>query len=254
MSRRSSSVSPRRLIEHFGGLIETCTVTGRLNHMTRGKQTQARRYVSHACRERYRARTAGLRKEAWVPPFWRAHLTLHRTFSLIAAGLLTAGACRRRAQRRPRPESSREMQEAVQLLAEASSLLRRAALEIAAANASMARDPRTGDDAPEILAQTTERWAYLTDWLREVTEKVLAEQRDVLARAPERPAERRPRIVLAPRPAPVRAFLRLRQPRVHDRITPLLLRRRRIPRPAALRVPRRDILGRAPPLVSDCLL
>jgi hypothetical protein len=66
---------------------------------------------------------------------------------------------------------------------------------------------------------------------------------------PERDSyTRRPRIILAPRPAPLRAFLRRRLPRVRERIGPLHRRRWRIPRPAALRVPQRQTLGRAPPL------
>lgn len=71
------------------------------------------------------------------------------------------------------------------------------------------------------------------------------------ALVPERDALPRPRIILTPGPVPVRAFLELREPRVSDRIGPLLRRRRRTPRPASIRVPHRPTLGRAPPL-SPC--
>jgi hypothetical protein len=69
---------------------------------------------------------------------------------------------------------------------------------------------------------------------------------------PERPSDGRPRIILTPRALFVRAFLVTRQPRVSDRITPVLLRRRRTPRPAEVRVPRRNLQGRAPPLSLIC--
>ncbi|HEX6158791.1 MAG TPA: hypothetical protein VF111_01410, partial [Thermoanaerobaculia bacterium] len=70
----------------------------------------------------------------------------------------------------------------------------------------------------------------------------------------EQPAPRRVRIRVAPRPGAIRAFLLRRQPRVVDRIAPILRRRRRTPRPAAVRVPHRSLLGRAPPLVPISLL
>ena len=71
---------------------------------------------------------------------------------------------------------------------------------------------------------------------------------------PERPSDRRPRIAVTPRPLFVRAFLASRQPRVSDRITPALARRRRTPRPAEVRAPRHNLQGRAPPLSSTCAL
>ena len=51
-----------------------------------------------------------------------------------------------------------------------------------------------------------------------------------------------------------RAFLASRQPRVADRLTPLLQRRRRTRLPAEVRVPKRSLRGRAPPLSSTCSL
>src|SRR6185436_57733 len=157
MTSRSSTMSTRRLSETF-------VDTSRLLHMTRGKHDQARRSVDAACRERRRAKMRCLRREAWVSPFWRAHRALDRSFRLIVAGLRTASASRRRAHRRP-SRSSREIHDAAQLLVRASSRLRRAALELAKMNASIARDPGTGSDAPEVLADTTEHWAYLSEWL-----------------------------------------------------------------------------------------
>jgi len=146
------------------------------------------------------------------------------------------------------------------LLIRASLRLVRVAQELEEAAARAARDPENAGQVPQLLVETTERWALLAGLLNENADRVFSAQRAVLedlrtgALVPERPADPRPRIILRPRPVPVRAFLRLRQPRVVDRIASLLRRRRRTPRPAALRVPRRAILGRAPPLFSDCLL
>ena len=125
-------------------------------------------------------------------------------------------------------------------------------------DACIARDPENADGAPEILIETTERCVSMADWLYEVTDQVFAAQEEVLhglasgTLVPEPPPRRRPRIVLTPRPAPVRAFLRARLPRATDRISPVLRRRRRTPRPAAVTVPRRTSQGRAPPLSPVC--
>jgi hypothetical protein len=135
-----------------------------------------------------------------------------------------------------------------------------AARELAEVNACIAREPENAGEVPELLVEAAERWAFMAEWLSESVDRVFTIQEEVLdgletgTLVPERPADRRPRIVLAPRPVPIRAFLLLRQLRVADRITPVLNRRRRTPRPAAVRVPRPNVLGRAPPLFSVCLL
>lgn len=202
---------------------------------------------------------AGLRRKGWVRPFRRAHRALDASVHLICRTLLTAGASSRRAHRRP-IQSSRELAEASGLLIQASTRLNWAWRELAEASACAAREPGNAGEVTELLLAATERCVYMAGWLQESAEKVVTLQEDVLEGlrtgnlVPERPADHRPRIVLvAPRPAPIRAFLRLRQPRAVDRVAPLLQRRRRTPRPAALRVPRRSVLGRAPPSVS-CLL
>ena len=200
---------------------------------------------------------AGREQREWVRPFMRAHRALYSSFRLIASCLHARSRSERCAQRRP-IRSSRHLDVAEARLATASARIRRAAHHIAELHACIARDPENAGDAPEILVETTERCVYMAGWLYEVADGVFTLHEDVLhglasgALVPEPPPARRPRIVLAPRPAPVRAFLRARLPRVTDRISPVLHRRRRTPRPAAVSVPRRTSQGRAPPVSPVC--
>jgi hypothetical protein len=230
-------------------LIELMSATG---HET----ARAPKGASGTCRDRRRPR--GDRRR-WVRPFHRASHALYASQRLICATLHSIAAAKRAAHRRP-VRASRTLYDASELLVTASVRLMKAVENIAEMTQSACREPETAEPVPEILVQTTERWVFMTSWLAETSNEVFALHRSILeglqagTLVPEQPASRRPRIVLAPRPVPVRAFLRLRQPRVCDRIASILLRRRRIPRPAALRVPRRNVLGRAPPLFSVCLL
>ncbi len=115
-------------------------------------------------------------------------------------------------------------------------------------------------DALEVLELATERCEAVARYLPIAVAGAAIAQVDVLGGlgtgllVPERPSDDRPRIVITPRPLFVRAFLVTRQPRVSDRITPALQRRRRTPRPAEVRVPRPNLQGRAPPLLSTCTL
>jgi len=224
--------------------------------MSRRNHAQAHRRATGTCRDRRRPQ--GPRRAAWVRPLRRLHRTLDSSFRLISSTLLAADACQRRAQRRP-VRASLELYEASEMLERAASRLQWVANDLAEVNACIAREPEKAANVPELLVMATARWVFLAGWLQESSDKVVALQHDILegvqtgAIVPERVGDSRPRIVLAPRPVPIRAFLLRRQHRVVDRIAPLLRRRRRTPRPAALRVPRRSILGRAPPL-SVCLL
>ena len=225
--------------------------------MSRRNHAQALKGAAGACRDR--RRPEGLRRRAWVRPFRRLHRALDSSVHLISRSLLSAGASERRAHRRP-IRASRELDKASDLVLRASSRLSQAARELSKVHACIARDPASAGDAPELLIMATERWIFMAGWLSESAGSVFDLHQDVLdgirngTLVPEPSAVPRPRIVLAPRPVPIRAFLRLRQHRVRDRIAPLLHRRRRTPRPAALRVPQRSVLGRAPHLFSDCLL
>ncbi|HEX6084170.1 MAG TPA: hypothetical protein VF266_06580 [Thermoanaerobaculia bacterium] len=133
--------------------------------------------------------------------------------------------------------------------------------ELAAAGQALDREPeqRSGD-VPEFMEMAAERCQAVEKYLPLAMKDVVFAQVDVLGGlylgdlVPEQPSDGRPRIILTPRPLFVRAFLVARQPRISDRITPALLRRRRTPRPAEVRVPRRNPQGRAPPLFSTCAL
>ncbi|HKQ19585.1 MAG TPA: hypothetical protein VJW75_07560 [Candidatus Eisenbacteria bacterium] len=199
------------------------------------------------------------RRAGWVRPFFRASHALDASMRLIGATLHTVAVSRRCAHRRP-IQTSKQLQSALDLLVIASARLMKAARELAELTECVAREPGTPRVVPDIAVAATERWVEMARWLAEATNEVFHLHRSVLdglksgTLVPEQPADRRPRIVLAPRPVPVRAFLARRRPRAADRIAPILLRRRRTPRPAALRVPRRGIRGRAPPLSPVCAL
>ena len=223
--------------------------------MKRWNEAQAPTGATGTCRDRRRLQ--GQRREAWVRPFRRAHRALDLSGRLIVTTLLSAEDSSRRAHRRP-IQSSRELDQASGQLIRASSRLMRAMRELRQMNECAAREPENASEVPELLLAATERWMFMAGWLQESADKVFTLHEDVLdglrtgVLVPEREASRLLRIILAPRPA-LRAFLLVRQPRVVDRINPLLNRRRRTPRPRALRVPRRSVLGRAPPSFS-CLL
>ena len=176
---------------------------------------------------------------------------------LIGSTLRAVGAAKRSVHWRP-VRTSRDLHDASALLVTASLRLMKAAQNLAEMTECAGREPESAPEVPVIVADAMERWLFMSSWLAETASEVFALHHIVLdgletgVLVPERPADPRPRIVLAPRPAPVRAFLRLRQPRLGDRVAPLLLRRQRTPRPAALRVPRRHLRGRAPPLFSVC--
>jgi len=223
---------------------------------TRQKSARAPEGASGTCRNRRRTRGD---RQRWVRPFFLANRALDDSLRLIGSTLHTVAVTRRTARRRPL-RASRNLSSASDLLFTASVRLLSAACNLEEMTERAEREPETAQHAPEIVANAMERWNFMISWLIETSNEVSALKCSIQdgletgALVPEQPADRRPRIALAPRPVPVRAFLRLRQPRVHDRIAPLLLRRRRTPRPAGLRVPRRNVQGRAPPLFSLCLL
>jgi hypothetical protein len=191
---------------------------------------------------------------SWMRPFCRASRALDASIRLIGATERTVARSERCAHRRP-VRTSRTLQEASARLLDAQARLVRAAQELAAANECLVREPDETELVPELLVHNAQRCLEITVWLHETADGLFSLHEDVLlgletgTLVPEQPAERRrPRIIVAPRPVPMRAFLLLRQPRVLDRIAPILRRRRRTPRPAALQVPQPSLLGRAPPV------
>lgn len=173
--------------------------------------------------------------------------------------MLRVEAVERHARRRP-VRTSRTMHDASARLVDVSVRLQRAASDLARTHECLARDPASADGVPELLFETAQRLLQVGECLGIVAADVFARHADVLrglatgALVPEQTADRRPRIRLTSHPAPVHAFLQARQPRVVDRITSILRRRRRTPRPAAVRAPRRSVFGRAPPLFPVCPL
>lgn len=191
---------------------------------------------------------------AWVRPLRRAHRAMDASVRLIGSTLRARAKAERCAHRRPL-RTSRDLDEASGRLLHASRRLQRAVVQLAATNECVARAPEEAAAAPELLLHATERWMQVTVWLQDAADDVFSLHTDVLnGLETGRLVPERARIRLAPRPVPIRAFLVLRQARVVDRISPLLRRRRRTPRPAAIRVPHRSLLGRAPPFSPVCLL
>ena len=170
---------------------------------------------------------------------------------------MDAGRC---AERRP-VRTAQRLNGAVRGMTVASLRLKEARRELSEANEALQREPdQQGGQAPEIMELATARCEAVAQYIPLALSDLVLTQLDVLGGlhtgelVPERPSDGRPRIVLNPRPLFVRAFLTSRQPRVSDRIAPVLLRRRRTRRPAEVRVPRRNVRGRAPPLSSTCAL
>jgi len=175
-------------------------------------------------------------------------------FSTIYA-IVEAGRC---AQQRP-IHTARRLNGAVRKLAGASLRLMNARRELAEACQALGREPdQQRGEAPELMEMATARCQALADYIPMAVKELAFARLEVLGglytgELVAEPADGRRRIV-APRPLFVRAFLASRQPRVCDRIAPVLLRRRRPPRRAEVRVPRRNLRGRAPPLSSTCAL
>jgi hypothetical protein len=190
----------------------------------------------------------------WVRPYRRAQRALDSASSLIVSTVhmvMNAGRC---AKRRP-VRTALRLTSAAREMKVASLRLIDAQRELAAASQALSRDPKQQNgDAPELMELVAARCQAVANYLPIAVQGVAIAQVDVLGGlatgelVPERPSDARPRIVITPRPLFVRAFLVTRQPRISDRITPVLLRRRRTPRPAEVRVPRRNLQGRAPPL------
>ena len=202
-----------------------------------------------------RRRRQGAARPEWVRPYRRAQRALDSSVSLIFSLVTAAGDASRCAKRHP-VRTARRLTRGVRQMAVAQLRLVDAQRQLAVAGECLSRAPeQLRGEAPELLDLAAERCESVAKYIGlAVTEAVVA-QMDVLARLATGELDtQRPRILIKPRPTPVRDFLDRRQPRVADRISHILRRRRRTPRPAALRVPRRSIRGRAPPCSSTCLL
>jgi len=226
--------------------------------MTRpGSASAPKGAAGNGCRSGLSAEARG---PEWVIPYRRAQRALDSAAKLIYAAIHAVLEAGRSARQRPVRNAWR-LNRVVRGMGEAKRRLGVARRDLDAATEALAREPdQQRGDAPEIMEMAAARCEAVAKYIPfALTEAVLA-QLEVLGGlqtgelVPERPSDGRLRIVLAPRPLFVRAFLTSRQPRVSDRIAPALSRRRRTPRPAEVRVPRRNLRGRAPPLSSTCAL
>lgn len=217
----------------------------------RSNASAAPKGADGTCRDRRRVRRGG--PGDWRRPLDRVNRSIDASLRVIESSLRTVADSKRRAHQRPL-HISRDLDEASGRLIVAAERLMRAVSGLAKTNRCMARRPENALDGPVHLMEATGRFFQVAQWIAEVSNEVFALHEDVLHRletgelVPERALPPRPRIIRAPRPVPIRAFLCRRQPRVVDRIEPLLQRRRRTRRPTALTVPRRTSQGRAPPL------
>ncbi len=217
--------------------------------MAKSNHARAPRSASGTSRNRRRQQGGAT---AWMRPWTRAARAIEASIRLIDSTLRAVERAERCVHRRP-VRTSRNLVAAWARIRDAQVRLGRAVHELAETHECLVREPQAL--APELLVHTTQRWVETATRLHEAADGVVLLHEGILhglqagTFVPEQPAERRPRIILAPRPVAMRAFLLRRQPRVVDRIAPVLRRRRRTPRPASVRVPRRSLLGRAPPLV-----
>ncbi len=223
--------------------------------------------ISGICRTSRRRGEAPRGKE-WVRPYKRAQRALDNASSMLISTVhrvADAGYCASRPVR-----STRILIGALRQVTVAS--LQYAEAQRCLAEAIDAFDhtpPELQDgDAPLLFELAAERSQTVERYIYVATQEVLLGQAEILQGVaageldPEDPSEdasavrpRRRVIVVTPRPLFVRAFLAARRrPRTADRITPVLRRRRRTPLPAEVRVPRRNLRGRAPPLSSTCSL
>ena len=225
--------------------------------MTRPNHARAPKGATGGCRER--RSPEGERAPAWVRPYRQLKRVLAAAERLIESTGRAATASERCAHQRP-IRASMKLDHAEGWLTKASRGLTQAVDQLAAVNACVGLEPERAGNAPALLMAMTAQWMLLSRRLVAVADEVFTLHEDILDAlesgdlVPEPPAEWRRRIVMAPRPAPVRAFLRFRKRRVVDRISAVLRKRRRTPRPAAVSVPRPTSQGRAPPPVSICLL
>ena len=217
---------------------------------------------SGTCRPKRRRGEAPRGKE-WVRPYKRAQRALDNGASLILAAIhavVRAGCCASRPV-----QSTQILIAALRQVTVATEQYVEAKRNLAEADVAVGRIPPElqNGEAALLLELANERCQKVRDAIDVAASEVLLGQAEILNAVasgevvPEDPSAERPRRRVIPirrRPLFVRAFLASRQPRVADRITPILLRRRRTPRPAEIRVPRRNLRGRAPPLSSTCAL
>jgi hypothetical protein len=199
-------------------------------------------------------------REGWVQPYKRATFALKAAYFLLRSTMHVAASCEQQAQHHPIAASKR-LWKAMKTLWKVGERLDTARYRLTVTYASMALADDLWEQAPEALRTAFAQFMNLAAWMEAASKEITATHVALLEKLasgelePEQPTPRPRRIAVAPRVSFVRAFLAARRRRaIADRINPVLRRRRRTPRPAGLRVPRRSVLGRAPPLSSLCAL
>lgn len=226
--------------------------------MSRSNTSTARARATGNCRNNRRQQAA--RRPGWVRPLRRVHRKLDSAAARIRALMALVVEFDECVERRPLRTSQR-LANALREIVFAAGQIVRAGNELEEVSRCLARAPELADEDTLLLVElATERFQAALKWIQFVTQEAALRQLRVLGGlilgelTAEHPSDSRPRIAVRPRPAPVRAFLAARLPRATDRIAPLLQRRRRTPRPAALTAPPRTSQGRAPPLSSTASL
>lgn len=222
--------------------------------MSRSNVSTAHARAAGNCRKRRRQRAA--RRPEWVRPLRRAQRKLDSAAARIQGLMALVVAFDECVERRPLRTLQR-LSNALREIVFAAGQIVRAGQELDEVARCLARAPELADEDTLLVVElATERFNAALKWIQFVTKEAALRQLQGIAGLalgelePEHPSDSRPRIAVTPRPAPVRAFLAARLPRATDRITPVLQRRRRARRPAALSVPPRTSQGRAPPLSS----
>lgn len=218
--------------------------------------------VRGTCRGSRRRGTAPRGKE-WIRPYKLAQRALDNAASMLISSVRTvadAGGCAGRPI-----ESTRKLIRALRQAHVAAEQYAEAKHYLTAAADAFARTPPElrSCDAPELLELAAERCETVHRYLHVAANEVVLGQTEIFHGVesgevlPEDPSGNRPRrrvIVIRHNPLFVRTFLAVRRQRAADRIAPLLQRRRRTRLPAEVRVPKRSLRGRAPPLSSTCSL
>ncbi|HEX6160777.1 MAG TPA: hypothetical protein VF111_11465 [Thermoanaerobaculia bacterium] len=214
----------------------------------RAKQTQKRKDARRA------------QRQPWVGPLRRLNRALAASRRMIDSTTDGIVAACDRAISCP-VRTTRDLHRLSGRLIDATKRLERAARGLGETSVAVLRAPEQAGQVPRLLFEATQRWGGTAALLADVSEHLFALQEAVLHELevghlvpePQQP-KRRPRIATAPRINPAREFLLCRRARAHDRVASIPARRRRTACPATTEAPRRICRGRAPPVVSNCLL
>lgn len=232
--------------------------------MTRVNQArELREDANHASRRKLRSRVARReRRPSWVRPLRRLRRALDASFRLIDSTQRAVEVSEQFAAKRP-VRASRALRRASDRLIEANVRIDVALRGVLHTDGCIRLAPERAIAARELLDTATcrlleavEQHRVVLSELQELDARLTASLEQGLVQ-PEREhpsADRRPRIVIVPRPVLARPFLTYRRSTARDRIASVPLRRRPKAPVATGDAPRQISRGRAPPLSATCLL